>query len=157
MIEEERHLLRLARCLAICSYALAGVAVVAINAAVDAPGLVLMVFAAASVVVFGATAVSARRSRRLIPRDGAPVRPHWRNLWPGGLLIAPVYTATLVIALYASTVTATTLMGGDLRTAVLPASIALAATTLHLLVPEVAIPRHTAHPRRRRAPDADGL
>lgn len=134
----------LARGLAVAAYALAGVSVVAVNAAMSAADPSSGVIATASIVAFVTTAIASRRSRLLLSSGSKPVRPGWRHLWPSGLVTSPAYTATLIIALYAATMTATSLMGGATRSAVLSASIAIAATVLHILVPDVALPARQA-------------
>lgn len=130
----------LARGLAIAAYTLAGVSVVTVNAAISALDPASALITIASIVAFVATAIAARRSRLLLSSGSMPVRPGWRDLWPSGLVTSPAYTATLIIALYAATMTATSLMGGVTRSAALSASIAIAATVLHVLVPDVASP-----------------
>ncbi|WP_372983850.1 hypothetical protein [Microbacterium sp.] len=129
----------LARGLAIAAYALAGVSVVAVNAALYALDPTSALIAIASVVTFFATAIASRRSRLVLSSGIKPVRPGWRDLWPSGLVTSPAYAATRIIALYAATMTATSVMGGATRSAALSASIAIAATALHALVPDIAL------------------
>lgn len=142
--DDEARVLRYARGTAAAAYLLGGGAVLALAILEEEPGAITALWAVGAAVTFVAVAVVANRLRKMVPGRVALRPPGWRDLWPDGLVSAPLYTGTAAIGLYSAVSSASTVMTGHFEAAMLPAAIAATALVLHRFVPEVAIKQRSA-------------